>query len=92
MSTSSDFNMLRLEAPQELLQITDETPVPEQVIEVANPAVWVQTMARQQQQAEKDLWQLTQLCSNMIDRTDQRMQQIEKAYETLAQGTRYVYD
>ena len=92
MSTSSDFNMLRLEAPQDLLQITDGTPAPEQAIDVANPAVWVWTMARQQRQAENDLRQLTELCGNKIDQTNQRMQQIEEAYRTLAEGTRYVYD
>jgi len=49
-------------------------------------------MARQQQQAENDLRQLTQLYGNTNDRTDQRMQQIEEAYQTLAEGTRYIYD
>ena len=92
MSTSSDFNMLRLEDPRDLLQITDGTPVPEQAIELANPMVWVRTMARQQRQAENDLRQLTKLCGNTIDRTDQRMERIEEAYRTLTEGTRYVYD
>jgi len=90
--TSSDFNMLRLEAPRDLVQITEETPAPEQALRVANPAVWVRTIARQQQQVKNDLRQLTELCGNTIDRTDQRMQQIEKAYRILAEGTRYVYD
>ena len=92
MSASADFNMLRLEAPQDLLQITDGIPALEQAIELANPTVWVQTMARQQRQAESDLRQLTELCGNMIDRTDQRMQRIEEAYRTLAEGTQYAYD
>jgi len=92
MSTTSDFNMLRLEAPRDLLQITDGTPAPEQAIELANPAAWVRAMARQQRQAETDLRQLTELCGNTIDRTNQRMQRIEEAYRTLAEGIRYVYD
>jgi len=92
MSTASDFNMLRLEAPWDLLQITDGTTPPEQTLELANPAVWVRTMARQQKQAERDLRQLTELCGNTIDTTDQRMVRIEEAYQTLAEGTRYVYD
>ena len=46
--TSSDFNMLRLEAHRNLLQITDGTPSPEQALEVANPAVWLRIMVRQQ--------------------------------------------
>jgi len=84
--------MLRLEAPRDLLQITDGTTPPEQALELANPADWVRTMARQQKQAEKDLRQLTELCGNTIDRTDQRMVPIEEAYQTLAEGTRYVND
>jgi len=49
-------------------------------------------MARQQKQAERDLRQLTELCGNTIYKTDQRMVRIEEAYQTLADGTRYVYD
>jgi len=90
--TSTDFNMLRLEAPQDLCQITDGTPVPDQAVEVANPAIWLRSMVRQQRQAENDIRQLTQLYGNTIDRTDQRMRQIEEAYQTLLQGTQYLYD
>ena len=46
-------------------------------------------MARQQRQAESDLRQHARLCGNTIDRTDQRIQQIEEAYQILAEGTRY---
>jgi len=55
MSSTSNFNMLRLEAPRDLLQITDGTPAPDQAIEVANPAIWLRSMVRQQRQAENDL-------------------------------------
>jgi len=90
--TSSDFNMLRLEAPHDLLQITDGTPRPEQAVEIAIPAVWVRTLVHQQQQAESDLKRLIKLCGDAYDRTDRRMREIEQAYQTLAEGTRYVYD
>jgi len=79
MSTSSDFNMLRLEAPSDLLQITDGTSPTEQALELANLAVWVWTMARQQKQAERNLRLLTELCGNMIDKTDRRMVRIKEA-------------
>jgi len=92
MSSTSDFNMLRLEAPRDLLQITDGTPAPDQALEVANPAIWFRSMVRQQRQGENDLRQLNQLYANTIDRTDQRMLQIEEAYQTLLEGTRYIYD
>jgi len=64
MTTSSDFNMLQLEAPRDLLQITDGTPRPEQAVEIANRAVWVRTLVRQQQQAEIDLQRLMELCGD----------------------------
>ena len=92
MTTSSDFNMLRLEAPRDLLQITSGTPSPEQVVELANPAVWVRTLVHQQRQAENDLRRLTELCGDAYNITDQRTQEIERAYHALAEGTRYVYD
>jgi len=92
MKTSSDFNMLRLEAPRDLLQITDGTPRLEQAVEIANPAVWVRTLVHQQQQAENDLQRLTELCGHTYDRTDRQTREIEQAYQTLVEGTRYVYD
>jgi len=49
-------------------------------------------MVRQQRQAEFNLKQLTELYSNTIDRTDQRIQPIEQDYYVLAEGIRYVYD
>ena len=92
MTTSSDFNMLRLEAPRDLLQITDGPARPEQAVEIANPAVWVRTLVHQQQQAENDLQWLTELRGDTYDTTDRRRREIEQAYQTLAEGTRYVYD
>jgi len=67
MTTSSDFNMLRLETPRDILQITDGTVADEETLEVANPAVWIRTLARQQKQAEEDLEQLLHLCGNTVD-------------------------
>jgi len=92
MTTSSDFNILLLEAPRDLLQITEGTPRPEQAVEIANPAVWVRTLVHQKQQGESDLRRLTELCGHAYDRTDRRTREIEQAYQTLAEGTRYVCD
>jgi len=92
MTTSSDFNMLRLEAPRDLLQITNGTPRPEHAVEIANPTVWVRTLVHQQQQAESNLKRLTELCGDAYDRTDRRMPEIQQAHQTLTEGTRYVYD
>jgi len=89
---STDFNMLRLEAPRNVLQITDGTEQTEETLEVANPATWLRALAKQQKQVEQDLAQLVQLCGNTVDHADQRIQQIEQAYRDLSDGTRYVYD
>jgi len=89
---STDFNMLRLEAPRNVLQITDGTEQAEETLEVANPATWLRALAKQQKQAEQDLAQLVHLCGNTVDHADQRIQQIEQAYRDLSDGTRYVYD
>jgi len=37
MSTTSDYNMLRLEAPRGLLQITIDEEAEEEALEIANP-------------------------------------------------------
>jgi len=84
--------MLCLEAPRDVLQITDGTDQVEETLEVANSATWLRALAKQQKQAEQDLAQLVHLCGNTIDHADQRIQQIEQAYRDLSEGTRYVYD
>jgi len=84
--------MLRLEARRDLLQITDGAAGPEPAVEIANPAVWVRTLVRQQRQAERDLQRLTELCGDAYDKTEWRTREIEEAYQTLEEGTRYVYD
>jgi len=84
--------MLRLKAPKTLLQITDGTTPMEGIIEVTNPAAWIRSMVRQQKQAEDDLRHLKELCGDTINQADRRIMRIEAAYQTLAEGTRYVYD
>ena len=74
---STDFNMLRLEAPRDALQITDGTAPEEEALEISNPATWLHALVKQQRQAEKDLTQLVRLCDNTVDRTDLRIKQVE---------------
>jgi len=90
MPTSSDFNMLRLETPRGILQISNDEEPTEDVLEAANPLGWMRAMANHQQQAEEDLWQLMEACGNTVDRTDRRIRRIEAAYNKLSQGTQYV--
>ena len=84
--------MLQLEAPKDVLQITDSMVPNEETLKISNPATWLRALVKQQKQAEADLGQLVHLCGNTVDRTDQRIQQIERAYQDLSDGTRYVYD
>jgi len=92
MSTTSDYNMLRLEAPRGLLQITNDEETEEEALEIANPVGWMRAMANHQQQAEQDLRQLMDVCGNTLDHTDRRIRRIEAAYNRLAQGAQYVYE
>ena len=92
MSASSDFNMLRLEAPWALLQITNDEEPEGEAMEVANPLGWMWAIANHQHQAEQDLRRLVEVCGNSVDRTDQRIRRIEEAYNRLSQGTQYVYE
>jgi len=89
---STDFNMLRLEAPRDVLQITDGKAPAEETLEISNPVTWLRALVKKQKQAEGDLAQLVRLCGNTVDRTDQRIKKIEQAYHDLLEGTRYVYD
>jgi len=89
---STDFNMLCLEAPQDMLQITDGMEPSEETLEIVHPATWLRTLVKQQKQAEQNLTKLVRLCGNTVDHTDQRIRQIEQAYRDLLEGTRYVYD
>jgi len=91
MLVSTDFNVLRLEAPHNLLQITEGTRSTEHV-EIASLATWVRYLVRHQTQAERDLRQLYKACSNKFDQSNPQMAAIEQAYEELAKRARYLYE
>jgi len=84
--------MLRLQAPWDLLQITNDEEATEETLEITNPVRWMRSIANHQHQAEQDLRQLLDLCSNTMDRTDRRIQRIEAAYNQLVHGAQYVYE
>jgi hypothetical protein len=91
MSSTTDFNMLRLEAPREILQITAGTHSTDHV-EIASPSTWLRCLVRHQTQAERDIKQLFEACGNRLDQNDQRIVTIEAAYNELMNGTRYIYE
>jgi hypothetical protein len=90
--SSSDVDMLRLEAPVTRLQITNGTEPTSPAIELRQPASWVRTLVQQHQQARQDIQQLYELCGGQIDQSDRRIREIERAYDTLYRGTLYVYE
>jgi len=73
MLSLSDYNMLLLEAPQDLLQITNDEETMEETLEITNPVGSMRAMANHQQQVEQDLHQLLDLCGNTVDRMDRRV-------------------
>jgi hypothetical protein len=89
--SSTDFNMLRLEAPRPILQFTDGTDSTAYV-EIASPATWVRCLVCHQVQAERHLRQLYEERGNHFDRSDQRIVAIERAYNEFLNGAQYVYE
>ena len=87
MSTTSSYGRLRLEAPRELLQITQGEDPTDQTLEVINPPTWIRYLVGRQEQAENDLRHLQDVCEGTLDQTDQRIRNIERSYETLQKAT-----
>jgi hypothetical protein len=89
--SSTDFNMLWLEAPRDILQITSGEECAAHV-EIASPASWIRCLVRHQAEAERDLRQLYEACGNQFDRSDVRIRAIESAYNELLGGAQYLYE
>jgi len=63
-----------------------------QTVEIANPVDWMRAIVNQQRQAKQDLHHLMEVCGDTVDWTDRRIQQVEKAYYKLSEGTQYIYE
>jgi hypothetical protein len=83
--------MLRLDAPRDILQITVGTHSTNHV-EIASPSTWLRCLVRHQIQPERDIKQLFEAYGNHLDRNDQRIVNIEVAYNELMNGTCYIYE
>jgi len=66
-----------------MLQINNNKQT--QTVETANQVDWMRAIVNQQRQTEQDLCQLMEVCGDTVDRTDRRIQQVEKVYYTLSQ-------
>jgi hypothetical protein len=87
--SSTDFNMLWLEAPRAIPQITSGKE-PTAHVEIASPASWRRCLVRHQAQAERDLRQQYETCGNQFDRSNARIRAIEAAYNELLGGAQYL--
>jgi hypothetical protein len=92
MSTFSDVDMLRLEAPVTQLQITDGSGPTQAALEIVRPISWVQSIIHQHHQTQQDLRQLYEPYGRALDQSDRQIRHIEQAYDTLYRGTLYIYE
>ena len=91
-AASSTVDMLRLEHPRTIEDIYSDTYSNGDIAEIRDPASWLRQLAHQYLLAQTDLQRLHHLCGRGFDRTDPRIRTIERNYETLCQGVRYIYE
>jgi hypothetical protein len=91
MSSTTDFNMLRLEAPRDILQITAGTYSTDHM-EIVSPSTWLRYLVRHQTQGERDIKPLFEVYGNFLDQNDQRIVNIEAAYNEHMNGIHYIYE
>jgi len=91
-AASSTVDMLRLEHPRTIEDIYSDTYPNGDIAEIRDPASWLRQLAHQYLLAQTDLQWLHHLCGRGFDRNDPRIRTIERNYETLCQGVRYIYE
>jgi hypothetical protein len=91
-AASSTVDMLRLEYPRNIENIYNDTYPNNDIVEIREPASWLRQLVHQHLLAQTDLQHLRHVCGGEFDRNDRRIQSIERSYETLFQGLRYIYD
>jgi len=91
-AASSTVDMLRLEHPRTIEDVYNDTYLNNDIVEIREPASWLRQLAHQHLLAQTDLQRLRQVCGGDFDRTNHRIRSIERSYETLFQGLRYIYE
>jgi hypothetical protein len=91
-AVSSTVNLLRLEYPRSADDINNDTYPNNDSVEIHEPASWLRQLAHQHQLAQADLLRFRQICGGEFDRNDRQTRSIERSYEVLLQGVRYIYE
>jgi hypothetical protein len=91
-AASSTVNLLRLEHPRSADDIYNDTYPNNDSVEIHEPASWLRQLAHQYQLAQADLLQFHQICGGECDRNDRPIRSMERSYEVLLQGVRYIYE
>ena len=91
-AASSTIDMLRLEYLQNIENIYNDTYPENNSVELREPVSWLCQLAHQHQLAQTDLQQLHHICGGEFDQNDCRICSIERSYETLFLGLRYIYE
>jgi hypothetical protein len=89
---SSNVDMLRLEYPRSLDDVTHDRMIENDTVEIKNPADWARMMINYHHQAQRDLRTLYEACGKQFTRDDYRLRQIEHNYEALFEGCKYLYE
>jgi hypothetical protein len=91
-AASSTVNLLRLEHPRSDEDVYNDIYPNNDSVEIHEPASWLRQLAHQHQLAQADLQRFRQICGGEFDRTDRHIRSIERSYDVLFQGIRYVYE
>jgi len=91
-STSSNVDILRLQYPRTMSNVIDDCTPDDTTVEIRHPAGWIRLMATQHRTAQRDLRQLHQACGGQFNRNDSKIKEIERNYNALYEGTRYLFE
>jgi hypothetical protein len=91
-AASSTVNLLRLEHPRSANDVYNDTYPNNDSVEIHEPASWLRQLAHQHRLAQADLQRFRQICGGEFDRNERHIRSIERSYETLLQGVRYIYE
>jgi hypothetical protein len=89
---SSNVQMLLIDYPVNYEQALAHREPAEEAVQIRDPDSWLRTLVHQYTHVQRDLRQLYEACGQQIDRDDHRIRAIERNYQVLFEGTRYVYE
>jgi len=91
-AASSTIDMLCLEYPQNIKNVHNDTYPENDSVEIWEPLSCLHQLAHQHQLAQTDLQRPHHICGGKFDQNDHCIRSIERSYQTLFQGLRYIYE